>query len=79
MDKILQYLKKHGESLDVDIATAAGIPLATARTHLAELASKGVIMTYHSTRFHEGKKKEGIRCRLSGFSPPKSPGRKSST
>ncbi len=76
MDKILKYLKKHGESLDADIAEAAGMPLATARTYLAELASKGVIMAYHSTRFHDGKKIEGIRCRLSGFVPPAAPGRK---
>jgi DNA-binding IclR family transcriptional regulator len=76
MEKILQYLKKHGESLDVNIATAAGIPLATARTYLTELASKGVIMAYQSTRFQDGKKIKGIRCRLSGFVPPATPGRK---
>ena len=76
MDKILQYLKKHGESLDVDMATTVGIPLVTTRTYLAEFASKGVIMAYQSTRFQDVKKIEGIRCRLSGFSLPKSPGRK---
>ena len=76
MDEILQYLKKHGESLDVEIAEAAGISLATARTYLAELATEGAIMAYQSTRFQDGKKIEGMRCRLSGFIPPAAPGRK---
>ena len=76
MDKILQYLKKHGESLDADIAEAVGISLDAARTYLSEFAAKGLIMAYQSIRFQEGKKIEGIRCRLSGFVPPAAPGRK---
>ena len=76
MDKILQYLKKHGESLDADINEAVGISLDTAHTYLSDFASEGVIMTYQSTRFQDGKKIEGIRCRLSGFVPPTAPGRK---
>jgi DNA-binding Lrp family transcriptional regulator len=76
MKEILQYLKKHGEQLDTEIAKAVGISLAKVRLHLSELAAKGEVMTYHSIRFENGKKIEGIRCRLAGYIPPAAPGRK---
>ncbi|MGA7748901.1 MAG: FaeA/PapI family transcriptional regulator, partial [Gallionella sp.] len=66
MEQILQFLKKNGEKLDAEIAVAAGLSLSKTRLYLAELAAKGEIMTYQSTRFLEGKKIEGIRCRLIG-------------
>jgi len=77
MNEILQYLKKHGEKLDAEIAAAAGISLSKTRLHLAELAAKGEVMVCDSIRFEKGKKIEGIRCRVSGYIPPASPGRKS--
>ncbi len=77
MNEILQYLKKHGEKLDAEIAAGAGLSLTKTRLYLSELAAKGEIMTYHSTRFVEGQKIEGIRCRLSGITPQSAPGRKS--
>lgn len=77
MNQILQYLKKHGERFDAEIAEAAGLSLSKTRLHLAELATKGEVITCLSTKFEKGKKIEGIRCRLSGFIPPAAPGRKS--
>jgi DNA-binding Lrp family transcriptional regulator len=77
MKEILQYLKTHGEQPDTEIAKAVGLSVANVRKHLVELAAKGEIMSYHSTKFENGKKIEGIRCRLAGFIPPAAPGRKS--
>lgn len=77
MKEILQYLKKHGERLDAEIAEATGISLTNVRVHLSELAAQREIMTCHSIRFEKGKKVEGMRCRLSGYIPPAAPGRKS--
>jgi predicted ArsR family transcriptional regulator len=77
MKEILQYLKINGERLDAEIAHAVGMSLANVRKHLIELAAKGEIMSYQSTKFENGKKIEGIRCRLAGFIPPAAPGRKS--
>jgi DNA-binding IclR family transcriptional regulator len=74
MGQILQYLKKHGERLDAEIVEAASLSLAKTRIHLTELAAKGEVMTCHSTRFQDGKKIEGIHCRLSGITPPASTG-----
>ena len=74
---ILQYLKTHGERLDTEIAEAVGLPLATVRTQLTELAAKREIMACYSIRHENGKQIEGMKCRLAGYIPPAAPGRKS--
>jgi DeoR/GlpR family transcriptional regulator of sugar metabolism len=76
MNEILEYLKKNGEKLDAEIAEANKLSLSTTRQYLAELAAKGKVMTYRSTRFVEGQKIEGIRCRLTGFNPHATPSQK---
>jgi hypothetical protein len=77
MKEILQYLKTHGERLDIEIATAVGISLANVRIQLSEMTARGEVMSYQSTKFENGKKIEGVRCRVAGFIPPAAPGRKS--
>lgn len=77
MNEILQYLKTHGERLDAEIAEAVGMSLTKVRIQLSELTAKGEVMSYQSTKFENGKKIEGIRCRIAGFIPPAAPGRKS--
>lgn len=79
MEAILQYLKKHGDQLDKEIAAATGLSLANMHLHLSELAAKGEIMVCRSIRFEKGKEIEGTRCRLAGYIPPAAPGRKPKT
>ena len=76
MKEILQFLKNHGEKLDTEIAGATGIPLAHVRRHLTELAAQGEIMSCNSIRYEKGKKIENISCRLVGYIPAATPGRK---
>lgn len=76
MNEILQYLKQHGERLDFEIAKATGIPLAQTHRHLAELTSKGEVMSCLSIKFENGKKIEAISCRLVGFPLKPRPGAK---
>jgi hypothetical protein len=76
MNEILQYLKKHGEGFDSEIAAAIGTPLARVRLAISELSEKREVMTCYSIRYEKGKKIEGTRCRLSGYIPPAAPGRK---
>jgi transcription initiation factor IIE alpha subunit len=76
MKEILQYLKKHGEKLDTEIAEAIGISVAKTRIYLTELAAKNEVVLCDSIRFEKGNKIEGIRCRLAGYIPPVAPGRK---
>jgi predicted ArsR family transcriptional regulator len=73
---ILQYLKKHGQQLDWEIAAATGIPLADVRFSLSDLSARGEIFGCSVTRFNDGKPIEGMLCRVAGFIPPKAPGRK---
>lgn len=77
MHEILQYLKIHGERIDIEIAAAVGISLAKVRLHLAELSAKGDVMSCHTIKFVDGKKIEGMSYRLAGFVLKAKPGAKS--
>jgi hypothetical protein len=76
--EILLFLKNNlGERLDTAIAKATGIPLVKVHLYLSELAAINEIVSCHSIKFVKGIKSEGISCRLAGYTPPASPGRKS--
>jgi len=76
MNEIMQYLKKNGQRFDSEIAAATGMPLAKVRGLLSDLSAQGEISRCSVTRFNDGKKIEGMLCRIAGYIPPKSPGRK---
>lgn len=73
---ILQFLKKHGQQLDSEIAAGTGIPLPKVRSTLSVLAARGEISSCKVTRFHDGKPATGMLCRVAGFIPPSAPGPK---
>lgn len=73
---ILQYLRKHGQRLDSEIAAATGISLTNVRLSLSDLSAKGEISRCRVTRYNDGKPVEGMLCRIAGSIPPKTPGRK---
>ncbi|MEI7843990.1 MAG: ArsR family transcriptional regulator [Gallionellaceae bacterium] len=77
VNQILEYLKKHGESMDSDIATAINLPMTKTRTLLAELIAKTDVIACETIKFEKGKKIEGLSCRVSGFTPKAKPGAKS--
>jgi DNA-binding IclR family transcriptional regulator len=76
LQEILKYLKDRGEQLDSEIAAATGMPLESVRRHVSALSARGEVMTCQSTRFNDGKKVEGLLCRIAGYVPPAAPGRK---
>jgi DNA-binding IclR family transcriptional regulator len=76
VQEILKYLKNRGEQLDSEIATATGIPLESVRRFVSVLSARGEVMTCRSTRYLDGKKVEGLLCRIAGYIPPAAPGRK---
>lgn len=77
---ILQYLKKHGQIIDSEIAEATGISLPEVRAALSELSARGEISRCSVTRFNDdGEPVEGMLCRIAGTIPPKAPGRKPGT
>ena len=73
---ILQYLKKNGQRMDLEIAQATGIPLSKVRSSLSDLSARGEISRCNVTRYTDGKMVEGMLCRIAGSIPPKTPGRK---
>ena len=74
--EVLDCLKKYGQRLDLEIAKETGMPLATVRTRLADLAATGAVITCSLTRFERGQRIDAWQCRVSGYVPPLAPGRK---
>ena len=75
-DTILSHLKKHGQLLDLEIASATGIALPQVRKSLADLTSRKEISQCSVTHFNGNKRVDGFQCRISGYVPPVAPGRK---
>jgi DNA-binding Lrp family transcriptional regulator len=76
MQEIMQYLKDNGQRFDSEIAAATGISLAKVRRSITDLSARGEISKCSVTRFNNGEKVEAELCRVAGYIPPKSPGRK---
>ena len=76
MQEILQYLKTKGEQFEADIALGTKMPLASVKKNIEQLLAKGEVIACHSIQFKDGKRIEGMRCRLAGYIPPAAPGRK---
>jgi hypothetical protein len=51
--------------------------LAKVSRSVSDLSAKGEVIMCRLTRFTDGKKIEGMLCRVSGYVPPAAPGRKS--
>jgi hypothetical protein len=75
-DQVLSHLKKHGQLLDLEIASATGISLPQVRKMLADLTSRGEISQCSVTHFIGDKRVDGFQCRISGYVPPVAAGRK---
>jgi hypothetical protein len=66
---ILDFLKTNGEGLDADIAKALRLPMAMVKSHVSQLSAAGEVICCKVTRYVDGKKIEGVSCRLSGRLP----------
>ena len=75
-DQGLGHLKKHGQLLDLEIASAAGIALVQVRKSLADSTTRGEIFQCNVTHFNGDRRVDGIQRRISGYVPPVAPGRK---
>lgn len=76
---ILQYLRKYGQQLDLELAAAMEIPIQKVRTSLADLSARGEISSCTSTRYNDGKPVHGMLVRIAGSTPMSAPGRKPGT
>jgi transcription initiation factor IIE alpha subunit len=73
---VLEYLKKHGQMLDREMAKATGISLTQIRNSISALELTKAISSCSVTNFEDGIAIEGMLCRISGYIPPAAPGRK---
>lgn len=73
---VIQYLKKHGQKLDREIAKDTGITLAQVRVTISALELTKAVSSCNVINFERGVAVEGILCRISGYIPPAAPGRK---
>ena len=60
----MKFLKSSGEKLDSEIAAGTGLSLANVRARMLELSAKGEVIMCHSIRYNDGKKVEGMLCRV---------------
>ena len=73
---VLECLRKHGQRLDSEIAKELHQPLAAVRKQLTDLAANGEVILCSLTRFERGSRLDAWQCRVSGYVPPLTPGRK---
>jgi len=73
MTETLEYLKKHGQRLDLEIAREMRVPLATVRLHLTALAESREAIVCKTIQFENGRPFEAWQGRVSGFVPPAAP------
>lgn len=76
MDAVLECLRKHGQRLDLEIASETGMALADVHISLETLVKAGTVMTCKLTRFERGRAIEALQCRFAGYFPPRTKGRK---
>jgi hypothetical protein len=76
MQAILDYLKLGGDRLDTEIAAATGLPLDSVRSNVTRLQKRGEVMVCRSIRYLDGQEVDSMLCRISGYVPPRAPGRK---
>lgn len=79
MNSILEYLNKHGEKMDIEIAEATRLSFPAVKAKLSDLALSGAVISCNVTKFIDGVKMVGISSRISGSVPQASPGRKPKT
>ena len=73
---IVQYLRTNGEQLDVEIAKALRMTRTQVNSHIAQLSAAGDVICCRVTRYVDGKKIEGVSCRLAAYVPPRATGPK---
>ena len=76
MHEILEYRKDGGERLSSEIAATTCLSLANVRRRVKDLQARGAVMVCRSIRYKDGKEIDAMLCRISGYIPPATPGRK---
>ena len=76
IDDLFDYVKRHGQIVDRQIAKELGLSLDEVRSLVHQLQVKNKLYTCDIINFEDGVEVKGLLCRVSCFSPKASPGRK---
>ena len=75
-ETILQFLRTNGEQLDAEIAKALHMSKTAVLGQISQLSAAGEVICCQVTRYFDGKKIEGVSCRLAAYIPPRATGPK---
>ena len=73
---ILNFLRTNGEQLDAEIAKALHLPKTVVLGQISQLSAAGEVICCQVTRYFDGRKIEGVSCRLAAYVPPRATGPK---
>ena len=76
IDDLFDYVKKHGQVIDRNLAKDLGLTLEEVRALVYQLQADNKLYSCDITTFENGEEVKGLLCRVSCFSPKASPGRK---
>lgn len=76
MRTVLDFLKTHGDALDCEMVQSLKLSPSEVASQISKLSSAGDIICCKVTRFIQGRKIEGISCRIAGSVPKAAPGPK---
>lgn len=79
IDDLFDYVKRHGQVVDSQIAKELGLSLEEVRALVHELQTRNKLYTCDIINFENGVEVKGLLCRVSCFMPKGSPGRKPAT
>lgn len=74
---VLACIKQHNERLDFEVAEQTGASIDVVRRIGHDLISTGKVISCTVTRYRDGQPIEASLYRVTGYTPPPAPGRKS--
>ena len=76
IDDLFDCVKRHGQIIDRQLAKELGLTLDEVKVMVDQLQASNKLYTCDVINFEDGAEVKGLLCRLSGFIPKGSPGRK---
>lgn len=74
--KVLDCVKSHGQIIDRHIAEELSMSIDSVKAAIDDLTKAKKLYTCNIIHFKNGHEISGILCRMSGYMPPASAGRK---
>ena len=76
IDDLFEYIKRHGQIIDRDLAKEFSLPVDEVRAMVYQLQASNKLYTCDIINFEDGVEMKGLLCRVSCFMPKAKTGRK---